>query len=306
MANDGRMAVDVLVSDFVEKTVDEGAARWGFPPEKAGTPIEPHRNHQLMTLLRAGVALDRTFSSRNGRLTLRDLVESARRRLAFAPGDAFYRTEAWTLDALAAITPESTPRFAAAGGKELDLSVILDGAVGYLSEQHRFLDDARRRGEPKVEKRKQFIWGHPCGGFHLFQASFSWMDQEGFRKRHASSLALQIDVLLFRLEAETQVYDDALRRAPDYALQLETQRLKFYGHFLETVGRLQKLKAWGKTPARRAAVGRARDQLASAVRGLRTLRAMERMPELRTTLPQVYLDLIGDSCHAVTGLRTAN
>jgi hypothetical protein len=40
-----------------------------------------------------------------------------------------------------------------------------------------------------------------------------------------------------------------------------------------------------------------------AVRLLEEEKAFERMPEIKKTQKQVYLDLIGDSCHAAHGLE---
>ena len=301
-AADGRLAIDVMVADFLERKTVGGRAVWTFPEKRDGLPVEPHKNHQLMTLLRAGVPLSHVFAGKDFELTLKELVAQAKETLAFDGSEAFYRLEPWTLDALAAVTSEASPLFQGAGGQKIDLGKALDGEVTYLESQQRFLEEARRSGE-KVAKRKQLIWSQPCGGFHLFQSAFAWMDQKGFAARHAKDLAAQVEILLYRLEVETAIYQDALTQAPKYAVQLNTQRLKFYGHFLETVGRLQTLNAWPKSVEHDRAVANAKRLLASAVEGLEKDHVSTRMDELKASMPQVYLDLIGDSCHAVTGLR---
>jgi hypothetical protein len=78
--------------------------------------------------------------------------------------------------------------------------------------------------------------------------------------------------------------------------------VKFYGHFLETAGRFREL-GWKPDDAQLRSIAVAKAMTDVAVRGIDSSRAFERMEELRKTDKQVYLDLIGDSCHAAHGFE---
>ncbi|MFN7135817.1 MAG: hypothetical protein ACK4N5_27360, partial [Myxococcales bacterium] len=294
-AADGRPAIDVMVGDYLEKRGDG----WGFPESKGGVPVEPHRNHQTSTLVVAGVPLDRAFTVRaagGDKVTLETLVRQLAPRASPADPELL-RHDAWTVQALAHLASKPAGKAAPQG---LDLPAVMDRAVAFVDAQQQFLDEARAQGAPSVPKRKQFIWSLPCGGFHHIQAAWAW-DDAAFRKKHQKALDTLVRVMLYRLDAETRVYDEALAQAPQYRLQLLVQKLKFYGHWLETVAHFESDKLWPKSKETAAAKARARALLADTVEALKGERLPERMGELKTAMPQLYLDLIGDSCHALTG-----
>jgi hypothetical protein len=178
----------------------------------------------------------------------------------------------------------------------------MDDGLAHLELAQRELSDGMAKGLPQVPKRKQGIYAHPCGGLHLFQAVASWARFPEVRKKWGKRFDRQVDVLFYRLESEQRQYDAALKQAPQYALQILTQMVKFHGHFLETAGRLNVENGWKPTGAQKRAVEKSKAVLEFAVRELQQLRAFQNMDELEKSLPQVHLDLIGDSCHAVHGL----
>jgi hypothetical protein len=304
-ASDGRLAIDVMVSDFVERKGVGAQALFRFPPKRANIPVDPHSNHTVMKLLRSQVPTMRSFETKDGPLALAQLVDSVKRDFRFAPSDDFWREHAWTLLALASSTREDEASWQNRFGETVDLAQVLDATVAHLSDQHRFLETALADGVALVPKRKQFIWSHPCGGLHLVQAAFAWMDQPRFRERHLAEAKKQVEVLFYRLDIETRAYDQALDAAPEYALQLNVQRLKFYGHWLETAMNLQGLGLWEPTPERLASIAKARELIAKTVESLRKQGAGERMAEFKNVQRQTYLDLVGDSCHAASGLKAS-
>ncbi len=300
-AADGRLAIDVMVNDYVEKRSD---GSWGFPGTKDGVPVEPHKNHQVTTLVRAGVKPTRTFGPKSApgqQLALSTLIEQLRKGLDPSDTDLL-RNDAWTVEALAAVSTGKQASWKNGAGKDVSFAKVMDGAAAWITEQQRFLDEARKQGAPMVQKRKQFIWSLPCGGFHHITAAWSWEDK-AFRKRHKNDLDTLVAVLIYRLDAESKVYDAALAQAPQYKLQLNVQQLKFYGHWLETVAHLKEDKLWPRSMQADSAVARARERLAQTVATLEADGVAGRMAQLRTSMPQVHLDLIGDSCHALTGWR---
>jgi len=81
---------------------------------------------------------------------------------------------------------------------------------------------------------------------------------------------------------------------------LAIQDLKFFGHWLEATASLRDNGLMG---ASSADVARAKQGLVEAVERLNGYRAFDLMDEIRKNRKQSYLDLIGDSAHALGGLR---
>ena len=98
-ARDGRSAARVIVSDFLQREGSGPDANLFFASALPdGTPIEPHPQLLLKTLLLSGHAPSEVFRASWGPLPLRSLVEDLtrdfRREAALSPHGA------WTLDAL--------------------------------------------------------------------------------------------------------------------------------------------------------------------------------------------------------------
>ncbi|WP_225412985.1 hypothetical protein [Stigmatella hybrida] len=293
-ARDGRRAVDVIVSDFV---------RLGprFEPFTAeGIPVQPHPALQEKTLVLAGVPLGRKFQTPQGAVTLKALVEALQR--GFSPALASSPDGAWTLDALGHVLPPGTP-FRNGAGETVRFDAVMDEALATLERAQAELAEGMKAGLPQVPKRKRGIYTHPCGGLHFFQAVASWARHPAVRKAWGGRLEAQVEVLLYRLGSEARQYEAALAASPEHRLVLLSQSLKFYGHFLETLGRYRKENGWRPTPKQQQAVLRARQLLEATVRRLGEAQAFQRMPTLAQEQPQLYWDLLGDACHAAHGLE---
>ena len=115
----------------------------------------------------------------------------------------------------------------------------------------------------------------------------------------------QIPLLFWRLPAELKVYDEATSRAPQHARVLLVQRLKFLGHWLETAHKLAILGFYAPTAEQKKQMAGAAQQLALTVEALEQQGMYAAMDRLRTEDEQLYLDLIGDSAHALHALRIA-
>jgi hypothetical protein len=304
LADDGRRATQVIVSDFLRKGTDPATGTWAFErygPD--GTPIEPHTNLLLKTLVLSGVKDVEAFQTPQGSVTIGELVRSAQRGFRHTPeSEEYWRDAGWTLDLLAARLSPKAARFQNGAGQTVDLNRVMDDALAQLEWAQRELSDGMAKGLPQVPKRKQGIYAHPCGGLHLFQAVASWARFPEVRKKWGERFDRQVAVLFYRLDSEQRQYDAALQQAPQYALQILTQMVKFHGHFLETAGRLRVENGWKPTASQERAVAKSKAVLEFAVRELQQLHAFQNMDELKKSQPQVYLDLIGDSCHAVHGL----
>lgn len=301
VAADGRKATDVMVSDFLlENRLADGGlgpgARFGFAKYAPdGTPIEPHTNLIAKTMVLAGVPLATKFKTKWGTVTLKELVDEAKRSFRHVPtSDAYWHDAAWTLDLLSQITPPSDAEF----------SKVMDDALGELERETLELKNGLAAGQAMVPKRKQGIYAHSCGGLHFVQAVLGWARRPEVRKRWGARVDAQVAILFYRLDSERQQYDAALAAGgSEYKLQVLTQMVKFYGHFLETTARLKKDLGWSPTEAQQQSVAKAKAYLDHAVRLLDADKVFSdaTMKTIKTTQPQIYLDLIGDSCHASHG-----
>jgi hypothetical protein len=301
VAADGRKASEVMVGDFLlENRLPDGGfgsgGRFGFAKYAPdGTPIEPHTNLITKTLVLAGVPLSTRFKTKSGAVTLKDLVDEARRGFRHTPvSDEYWKDAAWTLDTLSQTTAPS----------ESEFSKVMDDALGELERETLDLKNGLEKGQAVVPKRKQGIYAHSCGGLHFVQAVLGWARHPEVRKRWGARVDTQVAILFYRLDSERQQYDAALAQGGSaYRLQVLTQMVKFYGHFLETTARLKTDLKWSPNEAQKQAINRAKAYLDNAVRLLDSDKVLtdEKMKELKVTQPQIYLDLIGDSCHASHG-----
>jgi hypothetical protein len=307
LASDGRKASEVIVHDFLARNqLADGGAGPGSPfgfvryaPD--GTPVEPHYNLITKTFVRAGLPLTTKFAARWGPVTLADLVASVKKGFLHVPAsEPYWEDVGWTLDLISA-TSKPGDSFVGADGKPVKVDPLFDDALAYLERADQELDEGLKKGLPEVPKRKQGIYAHSCGGLHLVQAVISWARFDEVKKRWGARYERQLQIVFYRLDSERRQYEAALQQAPQYKLQILVQMLKFYGHFLETVGRAKAEAGFKPTEAQVVSINTARALLDNAIRQLVALKAFNSMESLRSSQPQVALDLIGDSCHASHG-----
>jgi hypothetical protein len=77
--------------------------------------------------------------------------------------------------------------------------------------------------------------------------------------------------------------------------------LKFYGHWLETLGRYRDEAGWTPTPEQFQSIRQAGALLDGTVRRLDASGAWRTRDRLKAVSPSLFLDLIGDTCHAARG-----
>lgn len=116
-------------------------------------------------------------------------------------------------------------------------------------------------------------------------------------------------MLLFRYRAERHIYAELVARHPEARLALRIQQQKFFAHLLETLTLARSLGAYdtkseGGKRIDRVILETAGD-LAHTVGQLQHSGVYERLDRIRKQREQTYLDLIGDGCHAIRGLRRA-
>jgi hypothetical protein len=287
------LAIDVIVEDFVEAHEDgEKVAYYSFPEQVNGIPVEPHKNLMIKTLLEAGVPLDRTWRPKSSKekVTLERLVRDAERVFVPPVAEPDWRNFAWTLDA-----------FIRAESESVKLRELALRAIHRVEEEQAFLLPALETNRPdRVEKRKQGIYGHACGGMHLIQAAIQaakYVDDPNATK----TVQKQLAILLFRWDAERRIYRDYIAKNPDFAPLLLIQELKFHGHLLETLAFAKEAGLIEAGPEMQKEVGWIAGDLLNTLDQLEPVYAKSK--ELLKVRPQSYYDLIGDGCHAIRGLR---
>ncbi|MDY7224824.1 hypothetical protein [Hyalangium rubrum] len=299
-ARDGRLAAEVILGDFLRRdSTPQGRGLYFEPFAEDGTPVEPHPALQVKTLVLAGFPLSRKFQAAGGTVTVGALVEDLQRDfrvdLSRSPDGA------WALDALGHVLAPGAS-FRNGAGETVRFDAVMDEALVTLERAHAELAEGMETGLAQVPKQKQGIYTHPCGGLHFFQAVASWARHPTVRKAWGGRMEAQVEVLVYRLGSEARQYEAALASSPQQRLPLLSQSLKFYGHFLETLGRYRQENGWQPTPAQQQAVTRAHQLLEATVRRLGESGAFQQMETLSRERPQLYLDLVGDACHAAHGL----
>lgn len=302
-ATDRRLAIDVIVSDFAELKTVGGKQRVYFPKKtKEGRPLEPHTSLMVKSLLEAEVPRDRLFVVKGlGKVPLSRIAEDVLAEIERPNTEAEWQDFAWSLTALLLYYKDQAQPKGAPNEIQKKLVTLSLETIAYLEGQQAFLVEAMESNHPeRVEKRKQFIFAHTCGGTHLIQAAVRAAVFVGTPEVKAR-VKKQLQILLFRHQAERRIYTEALAKAPNYALILHTQELKFFGHVLETFALAQPLGMTEGSPEERARLGLVAKDLIQAVNVLGP--AYHQLGPIRAEREQTYLDLIGDGCHAMRGLR---
>lgn len=302
-AANGKPAVDAIASYVVPVPGPAGSGLlYTFPGRTPNNrPLSPHQNLVPKTFVGAGLPLDRKFEAKGREFTLEDLVRTG--ELTFSePGDAHdWARQAWTLDMVFDVHGAGS-QFQAQGWKP-GIDALAAASVEALQRLQAFLQPAYEAGRiDQVEKQKQGIYAHTCGGLHFVQAVM----HGAHVAQNAQALAAareQLDLVLFRFEAERVIYRQVMNTHPDARLLLLVQQLKFFGHVLETFGLAAE---WGVYTFDEATQLRLRQVAGDLIDTVTELQqAYGNQETLKKRAPQTYYDLIGDGCHAVRALRLA-
>lgn len=283
------------------RLLDQLAARWAevegglhFPREREGVRVEPHSDLVLKTMVERSVMPTRSLPVGGETSTVADLYRSVFAR-PWATDDrpgATWDDSAWTLHALAAWTAPGDRRLQRAAGAVTTRLVMDMEAVAA----------PMRTGAPLV-KQKQGIFAYTCGGAHLVQAAATLVGRGHGSPEDRQRLLTMLPAHSWRLEAELKLVDEAIAAHPDYRLLLVIQRLKLLGHWLETTHRLAALSLFEPDDTWRAQVRRANAALADTVAALEAAGVFDELASVRAEREQTWLDLLGDSSHALHALE---
>ena len=306
MLSNQESAVDWLFSSYAERFPVGDSWLVRFPESKGKIRIEPHPNLILKALADAGVDPERAVTVQGQSHTVGDLYRGALAETHFdkRSGERSFPSTnelPWTLSGIASWSSEGT-EWTDQAGRKTSLNDLTDHAWMRLSTETNFLSTAMAKGE-SFSKRGQGIFTFTCGGAHLIQG-VSHARALGFgHKSMDGPFSHQLKLLAFRFPIEMAQIDNGRKTHPQFRDQLLVQRLKLAGHTLETFARLA---ASSHQSAPTAADLKAyADEVAESVGLLKSAGVFKRLNELQASNEQLYLDIVGDSAHALRGIRIA-
>ena len=188
---------------------------------------------------------------------------------------------------------------------ELRIMDLAKRSFARLEYEQAFLGSLMDSGRPdKLEKKRQGIYRHSCGGFHLAQSALhgaALLQKAAPTSSLSDRIRRQLDILRFRWQAERVIYRRTRSQFPKYRMLLLVQELKFFGHLLETMAFAAQWELIQPTGEDRSFFRQVVSDLAQTVRELGPIYA--KGDDVRKTSSQTYNDLIGDGCHAVRALN---
>lgn len=294
---DGRSAVDHLLQSVLVAMPANGRPVLAFPPE-----VEVHQDSFLKTLLEAGVPLDHAFVHQGRRRTLQEVVEGARARFRPAPTLEQPNALPWSLIALTRTTSPARAAWTNAWGEAVNLDTAVEAGLRLLEQASAPLVGPMREDRPLSAQAP--VHSLTCGGTHLLYSLLASLRQGYTGADRLARVRQQADVLIWRLSTEPALierfYGERARGVPGAGWFVLDAKLKLFGHGEEclalgvkrgllTLTREQKARRDAAT----ATLGRLLEDLEG--RDLLEARAVDR---------DLYVQLIGDVCHARHGLTT--
>ncbi len=312
--NNDQLAVDWLFSEYAEEfTVGAGAevvTLVRFPAKRGDLSVEPHTALMLKALTESGVSPDRPVLVNGNPHTVADLYRGVLLQSYLGPttNKASFQSPndvPWALQALAAWAPPGQPlRWTAVEGTPMTLEDLTVFAGSVLMTETQALFKAMEAGAD-FQKRGQGIFKYTCGGAHLLQGAAYANARGNGTELLQMGLMGQILLMYYRLPRELQQLDALMQKAPQHVMLLLVQRLKFVGHFLESMHKMAAMRYYTPGENQQVALAGAAQQMVLLVNGIDQQGIFDAMDDLRASNPQLYLDLIGDSAHAINGLELA-
>lgn len=305
---DGREAAAHLFAAYAEPRPVGALMLVGFPAQLGKVRVEPHTDLLLKNLAEVGVDPSTQFTTRTGTVSAADLYRWTVLKTFLVAKDnhsSFANPDdiSWALQALANWAPGEL-QWIATDGTVMDLDGLTSFDAAVLLQESAFMLQDMQRGN-EFQRAGQPLFASPCGGSHLVQG-VSYAVARGYgTPKDRQVVEGQVPLLFYRLPIELRIYDQALREHSTYRLKLTVQRLKFLGHWLETISKMQAMGLFVPDAEQLTQVEGAAQNLVLTVNDLHKQGAFDHLQEIRAKDEQIYLDILGDSAHAVRGLELA-
>ena len=306
---EGQPAVPFLYERYAEVSTIDGQKLVAFPRKDAsGVDIEPHTDLVLKALTEVGVDPHTVVHVHGEDFEVADTWRHslATTYLDKRTGDSSYDSPndmPWGVQALALWAPKGL-RWTSFTGTEMSMDDLTKLMVHVLTSESDFMIRAMMAGEG-FEKRKQGILGYTCGGAHLLQGSITAVARGFGDDDEREKMRIQGQLLFYRFPVEIGIYQEAMKQHPEHRLLLLSQQLKFTGHWLESVHKLLAAGLYEPNALEQQTLNDALDVLIVTTKELKALGAFDNLEQIDEKNHQLYLDLIGDSAHAVRGVELA-
>ncbi len=303
---DGRGAVDHLFERYAEPFEVEGRTLLRFPESLGEVRVEPHSDLLLKSLVESGASPDRSVTVKGQPHRLADLWAGSLARTWLVPARNHSRYSspddiAWSLYGLSGWASPGLS-WTAMDGTPMRMDELADFAATVLHKETRFLASARDSGQA-FQRKGQGIFRYTCGGAHLL-AGVSQALARGFGSPATrAAFQDQLGLLVYRFPIESGITRQAVEAYPEHADKLWVQRLKFAGHFLEGSSQLLIQGFGAPSPELAAVQQQAVDEVVAAITALEERGLLDQLPQVRARDEQLYLDIVGDSAHALHGLN---
>ncbi len=304
----GQPAVPYLFQRYAFEQDLSGRTLVGFPREADGVRIEPHTDLVLKNLTETDLAPDFVVDVAGKPHTLADLWHHSLLTtfLKKSDGSSSYDSPndmPWGLSGLAAWGPEDLA-WTSWEGTPMSMDDMARFLVHVLTQETGFMREAMVSGQD-FQKRGQGIFKYTCGGAHLLQGAIHVVARGYGGPQERAKMAAQGQLLYYRLPRELKIYQDAMKAYPNRRLVLLVQQLKFTGHWLESAHKLAIAGLYTPDAAEQLMLAEAVGVVVETVRELKALGAMDNLVQLRAKNEQLYLDIVGDSAHAIRGVELA-
>jgi hypothetical protein len=306
---DGRDAVAHVFAAYAEPRQAGTHTLIGFPKELGKIRVEPHTDLLLKNMSEAGVDPGAVFVTRQGNVPVADLYRWTLLK-SFLVAQTNHSSYAdpndmpWSLQALAAWAPGNELQWRAADGTPMDLDYLADFVTAVVTQESAFMFEDMQKGQT-FRREGQRLFSYTCGGAHLVQGA-SYAVARGFGSaKSRKAIEAQVPLLFYRMPIELAQYDEVMKGAPKQKVRLLVQRMKFLGHWLESISKLAIEGFYVPDEKQLVAIEGAAQNLTLTVDALQKAGVFDNLPDVRREDEQLYLDVIGDSAHAVRGLELA-
>ncbi len=310
---DGKLVIERIVESALQFREVKGQKIPYFPKGDDSHRIEPHPFMHTKIMLALGVPWDYRFKVHGQSVTLGQLHQGLVQSFPAALNEHQIPEFAWAFDAMYGRLPNQAWEWTNAEGEKVSFLPLLRSALLQLEADTRFLRELKAQGVTVIQKKRQGVHAHACGGMHFIQAMIRWSAFPGFQGRLQPYLANQIDLVFYRMQGEVALYQGMLKQyastdskdpnANYYRFLLNLQQMKFLGHALETLMLAYRWGVWRPTTPQRKATREGVIQLLNAIETLQSLGFYNNPLPIKQKAYQFYLDLIGDAGHAVHALR---